>query len=264
MKKANTKKMMRRLLWLTGWAAASVAFVVVLSSSVSKQRMVLCNSVDIKIDHKDGLFFIDEEDVRRSFKNLCGDSLEGTPIKMLELDLLEAKLEQNPFVEQADIYAGINGQLNVKIDQKAPLVRVINRHGVSFYITKKGQKIPVSDKFTSRVPVATGHIPADAKTTEGDSIAPVLANLYKLATYVDADPFWKALVEQIHVDERGDFEIVPMLGSHTILIGKAENLESKFKRLKIFYKEVLKNVDEEKYRTVNVQYDDQIICTKYF
>ncbi len=260
----RTKVILRKLFWLSTWAAASVAFVIVLSSSVSKQRMVLCNTVDVKIDHSKGVFFIDEADVKRAFKDLCGDKVEGTPIKMIDLELLESQLEKNPFVAKADIYAGINGQLNVKIAQKEPLLRVINKHGVSFYITKKGRKIPVSDKFTSRVPVATGHIPADTKQPDQDKGPGVLEDLYKLATFVDADPFWKALIEQIHVDELGEFELVPMLGSHTILFGKAEDLEHKFKRLEIFYKEVLKNVDEEKYRTVNVQFKNQIICTKYF
>lgn len=260
----QTLVMMRKLFWLATWAAGSVVFVVVLSSSISNQRTVLCHTVDVKIDHSKGLFFVDEADVRRSFKDLCGDHLEGTPIKMIDLEVLETQLEKNPFVARADIYAGINGQLNVKIDQKEPLVRVINKHGVSFYITRKGQKIPVSDKFTCRVPVATGHIPADTKQPDPDNQPAVLEDLYTLATFVDANPFWKALVEQIHVDERGEFEIVPMLGSHTILMGRADDLENKFKRLEIFYKEVLKNVDEEKYRTVNVQFKNQIICTKYF
>lgn len=264
MKKPVMSKALKRLLSIVGWTGVSIAFVIIMGAAVGRQRMTVCRTMNVNIDNDKGLFFINEQDVRRSFKAFCGDDIEGTPMKLVDIELMEDLLERNPFVDQADIYAGVNGQLNVKIRQKEPLVRVINRDGVSFYITKKGLKIPSSSNFTSRVPVATGHIPITH--TEGQELTDgsVLKDLYVLGRFIDADPFWKALIEQIHVDEKGELELVPMIGSHTVLIGKADDLEAKFRRLRIFYKEVLKNVDEEKYRTVNVQFDDQVICTKYF
>ena len=258
------KILLRKLLMLSAWTGLAVCFVVVLGASMSKHRMHTCEKVEVQVDTDKGLFFVSEVDVLRTFKDLCGDVVEGTPIRQIDLGLLEETLEQNPFVEQAEIYAGINGVLSVKIGQKEPLVRVINKDGVSFYITKSGQKMPVSDKFTPRVLVATGHIGIHGVEDNRQRDSTVLANLYRLAVYIDGNEFWNAMVGQIHVDERGEFELIPMLGSHHILLGTAEDLEGKFRRLKIFYKEVLKNVDEEKYRTVNVQYKDQIICTKYF
>lgn len=264
MKKPMMSKALKRLLTIVGWAGVSIAFVIIMGAAVGRQRMTVCRTMNVKVDNDKGMFFLNDQDVRRSFKAFCGDDIEGTPMKLVEIELMEDLLEKNPFVDEADIYAGVNGQLNVKIRQKEPLLRVINKDGVSFYITKKGLKIPSSSKFTPRVPVATGHIPITH--TDGQELVEgsVLKDLYELARFIDADPFWKALVEQIHVDERGELELVPMIGSHTVLIGKADDLEAKFRRLRIFYKEVLKNVDEEKYRTVNVQFDDQVICTKYF
>lgn len=264
MSKKRTLVIARKLGMLAGWLGVAVCFVVVLSASMGKHRMHTCQKVEVKVDADEGLFFINEQDVRHTFEVLCGDVIEGTPIQQIDLGLLESALEKNPFVAQAEIYAGMNGVLNVKIDQKQPLVRVINKDGVSFYITKTGQKMPVSDKFTPRVLVATGHIGIHGVESNRQKDSSIVANLYKLAVFIDGDEFWNAMVEQIHVDERGEFELIPMLGSHNILLGTADDLEGKFRRLRIFYKEVLKNVDEEKYRTVNVQFKDQIICTKYF
>lgn len=263
----NRKKLIRavtKIGKLTLWTSGITMFFVVMIAAAGKQRKVTCSEIGIHIDEKSGLFFIDETDVRKVFKGLCGGDLEGTPIKMIDLNMLEHELEKSPFVKTAEVYAGIDGQLHVKIEQKRPIMRVINSNGVSYYITENGQMIPVSDKFTCRVPVATGNIGTNAYTKPGVTDSSVLAQLYQLGQFIDQDPFWNALVEQIQVDKRGHFELVPMVGSHTILIGDASNLEEKFRRLMIFYKEVLKNVDEEKYKTINVQYKDQIICTKYF
>ncbi len=253
------KKILTLLLWIGG----SVGFVVLASAAITKQGDIACKRLHIQLDNDQGLFFVDEDDVRLAFTKQNGSQPEGKPIKTLDLAMLEQELERNPYIANADLYADIKGDLHVSIKQKEPLVRIINNNGVSFYIDKKGYKIPVSSKFTSRITVATGFInPTQVKDGKvADST--VLNDLYQLALFLENDPFHKALVEQIYVDERGEFEIVPMIGSHTVLIGRADDLEGKFKRLMIFYKEVLTNVDEAQYRTVNVKYKDQIICTKF-
>lgn len=253
------KKIMILLLWVGG----TIGFVVITSAAISKQRSIACRKLHIQLDNDQGLFFVDEADVRKAFTKLCGQQPEGKPIKTLDLAKLEDELENNPFIEQANLYADIQGDLHVKVKQKEPLLRIINNNGVSFYIDKKGYKIPTSSKFTSRIPVATGHIDPTQVFEGRVADSTVLNELYRLALFIEKDPFRSALVEQVYVDERGEFEIIPMIGSHSILIGRSDDLEGKFRRLMIFYKEVLTNVEESQYRTVNVKYKDQIICTKF-
>lgn len=253
----------KKILILLLWVGGSVGFVVLASAAISKQRGVACRQLHIQLDNDQGLYFVDEEDVRAAFTKLCGQQPEGKPIKTLDLAKLEAELERNPYIANADLYADIQGDLHVTVQQKEPLLRLINNNGVSFYIDKKGYKIPVSSKFTSRIPVATGFIDPTQVNNGKVADSTVLNDLYQLAMFIENDPFRKALVEQIYVDERGEFEIIPMVGNHSILIGRADGLEGKFKRLMIFYKEVLTNVEESQYKTVNVKYKDQIICTKF-
>jgi cell division protein FtsQ len=253
------KKIMILLLWVGG----TVGFVVLASAAIAKQRSIACKKLHIQVDNDQGILFVDEEDVRKAFTKLNGQQPEGKPIKTLDLAKLEAELEHNPYIAEANLYADIQGDLHVKVSQKEPLLRIINNNGVSFYIDKKGYKMPVSSKFTSRIPVATGFIDPTQVSEGKVADSTVLNDLYQLALFIENDPFRSALVEQIYVDERGEFEIIPMIGSHSVLIGRADDLEGKFKRLMIFYKEVLTNVEESQYRTVNVKFKDQIICTKF-
>jgi cell division protein FtsQ len=57
--------------------------------------------------------------------------------------------------------------------------------------------------------------------------------------------------------------IIPISGMHTIHFGRAdEQVEEKFKRLKIFYKEGLKKVGWDQYKTINLKFDKQVVCEK--
>jgi cell division protein FtsQ len=253
----------KKILILLLWVGGTIGFVAITSAAITKQRSISCKKLHIQLDNDQGILFVDEEDVRKVFTKLNGQQPEGKPIKTLDLAMLEAELERNPYIAEAILYADIQGDLHVKVSQKEPLLRIINNNGVSFYIDKKGYKMPVSSKFTSRIPVATGYINPTQVSEGRVADSTVLNDLYQLALFIENDPFRSALVEQIYVDERGEFEIIPMIGNHSVLIGRSDDLEGKFKRLMIFYKEVLTNVDESIYKTVNVKYKDQIICTKF-
>jgi cell division protein FtsQ len=70
------------------------------------------------------------------------------------------------------------------------------------------------------------------------------------------------LIKQIDVDEKGDLFIIPRIGQHEIAFGKPDNIESKFKKLMAFYEHIIPNAGWDMYSTINLQYTDQIVCTK--
>lgn len=245
------KKLAKRSAFISAWVLAASTFVVVFGSSIANQRVKFCNDIQIHIDHDTGLYFVDTKDVKEMILSYCGDSLPDMNIKDIDFSNMEISLEKNPYIENAEIYSNIKGTINVEIEQKEPLIRVVNNKGVSYYISKNGEKIPLSSKFTARVVVATGQV----DTADND-------RLFRLAQYIDKDEFWKAQFEQIYVNEDGEIELVPKMGNHFILIGEVERLAEKFEKLRIFYDEVIKNVDASDYRVINVKFKDQIVCTK--
>jgi cell division protein FtsQ len=88
------------------------------------------------------------------------------------------------------------------------------------------------------------------------------AELHKIATYVDKDAFWKAQIEQIFVTAESEFVLIPKVGEHTIVFGTGDDIEIKFEKLMLFYKEGLSRVGWDKYSTINLKYKNQIVCTK--
>jgi cell division protein FtsQ len=88
----------------------------------------------------------------------------------------------------------------------------------------------------------------------------VAKQLYQIATYVDKQIFWKAQIEQIFVTRDNEFILTPKIGNHQILFGDANDLEIKFEKLFAFYKEGLSRVGWNKYKTIDVRFDKQVVC----
>jgi cell division protein FtsQ len=52
------------------------------------------------------------------------------------------------------------------------------------------------------------------------------------------------------------------LSEFEILVGYLENLDKKIKNLKAFYQKAKKDKVLDVYKTVNLQFDNQVVCTK--
>ncbi len=53
------------------------------------------------------------------------------------------------------------------------------------------------------------------------------------------DPFWMAQVAQIDITAERTFEMTPVVGNHLVKLGNGEDMDKKFHRLMVFYKQVL-------------------------
>ena len=58
------------------------------------------------------------------------------------------------------------------------------------------------------------------------------------------------------------FEMVPVIGNHIVNLGNGENIEQKFNRLFIFYKQVLSKTGFDKYKAIDVRYTGQVVGRK--
>ena len=253
-------RIMKKVLLVATVLSAAALFVVVLTSAIKKQNQLVCRNIQVKIDYDSGLAFLNEAEIKDKINYMCGGSITGKPLTGIDFRALEITLKKNPFVSNAEVFANQEQDVVVDIVQKRPIMRVINNDGVSYYISEKNERIPVSDNFTSHVAIALGNV-AMHKDTKRDSA--VQAALYKLILFVRKDDFLNALVDQVYVLENGDMEVIPKIGGQTIRFGAVdENLAEKFDRLKIFYNEGLRKVGWDKYKTIDLRYKDQVVCEK--
>lgn len=249
-----------------------VVFLASVGFSDTRQGLMKCDKVVITILDTLGQSFVEQEDIRLIVHNKFGE-LEGQKLSSINISLLEKIIANNPFVADAEVFSSVDGKLNIEVLQRRPVVRVVNFNQESFYIDDQGFFMPLSEKYTARVPIANGYIfhrEAERKVQglplEGgdktDSINTTIGKVYNVANYISQDDFWSAQIEQIYINATGDMELVPRVGLHTIVLGDGSNLEDKFARLFLFYKEGLNKAGWDKYKTINLKFKDQVVCTK--
>jgi cell division protein FtsQ len=83
-----------------------------------------------------------------------------------------------------------------------------------------------------------------------------------LAAYINSDPFLKSQIIQLYIKENKEIELIPRVGNHNILLGKINGYEEKFKKLKLFYSEGVKQTGWNNYKEINLKFKDQIVCVK--
>ena len=67
-------------------------------------------------------------------------------------------------------------------------------------------------------------------------------------------------MEQIYVNKKNEFEIVPLVGPKILELGSIENYDEKLYYLKSFFISALKKTGWNKYKTISVKYKNQIVC----
>lgn len=261
----NWKKILRMLGMFLGVIAvlAGLAFV-----DRSNGRVEVTD-VEVVVSGPDGIHFVDAAGIEREVLDLGGEVL-GARLGEVRLAAIEDRLNAIPVVDHADVYHTLDGVVHVRVRQREPIARVLNKDGSGFYIDAGGWTFPTSDAHTARVLVFLGDIQEEGadrgvhQVNADDSLGALSLSdeIHHLASFIHADPFLDALVDQVLVNERREFELIPRVGGHRILIGDGSHLEERFAKLIEFYEKGMRQVDWRRYSRIDLRFTDQIVCTQ--
>jgi cell division protein FtsQ len=256
--------MLKRINWklvfkVFVWVVCLSGTVVLMSFVGIKQKTVTCKNIKILIPGADN--FIEREEIdailRQSQGNLIGRQLAG-----INLEDIEKSIKANPYIAFATVYADMDGVIHIEIQQRQPILRVINSNDQDYYIDRDGLKMPVSANFTANVLVANGKIMEHFSGKVDTLITKLAEDLYETALYIKTDTVWDAQIEQLYVNDRNDIELIPRVGIQKIILGTADSLDVKMKNLLAFYKQAMPKVGWDTYKTINIKYTNQIVCEK--
>lgn len=168
----------------------------------------------------------------------------------VDLKMLENLLDSNKYVDNSEIFCSIDGVLNAKIEQKKPIIRVINENG-SYYLDSKGVKIPLSENFTPRIPVYYGVIGGND-----------LEQLVQVFSYIDNDQILKQNIVDIKKSQKGNLIFSVRDYDYKVIFGNESNMDTKFKNYKAFLQHASKDTLIKSYKSVNLIFTEQVICAK--
>ncbi len=258
MSKANQEfsTMMKRLMWI---ALVFLGFALSMSM-VAKKEATIVQQVIIDVAPLDGEnYLINEADVLLTIERSFGFPLETMPLGAVDVERLERVLKEEPFVLEANAFINAENIVNISIVQRQPVLRIIDRNGSNYYLDENAFKMPLSKHFSARVLVATGNIPPYVLDYKGN-IEDMLHDLFDLAIKIRDDELLQPMIEQIYINNKRELILVPKIGRQKILFGRYTSVEDKLKRLKIFYTEALPYEGWKKYRTIDLNFEGQIVA----
>jgi cell division protein FtsQ len=215
--------------------------------------------VIIRLEDKEGNHFIDEEDIKRLISNHYTDSIRGKRYEEVNLKELEDRIYKNKFVEKVEVYKDHKGNLMADVTQWRALARIVQQSGPHAYIGENGNILPISSKYTARVVIVDGER-AGKFLDSAFQVSAEAKAFVNLLRYIEKDPFLKAQVSQITYKKNGDLLIHSQVGDEIVEFGKADQVEEKFNKYKIYYKKILPAKGYNRYKRVNLKYKEQIIC----
>lgn len=240
-----------------------VAVLVVLFGLIAfTERMkgdLAVSEVRISIENLHENHYLDEKDVYKLMR-LDMDNLRGASLSQLNFREIEQRIRQNPYVDDAELFSDLKGNLIVNVSLRRPAARIVQSEGPDAYIAEDGTIMPVSDRFTSRVILVSGDFMP--KLLKLDNVREIEEGmmLTDMLEMIRGDAFWNAQIAQIDINAKGKAVLYPQVGDETIEFGKPDDLERKFRKLKIFYKEILPRVGWNKYDRINVEYEGQVVA----
>jgi len=193
---------------------------------------------------KTPVYFIDEKDI----KDLVKQYNPTRKIGDMKIPELEKKINENPFVDSANVYMNLNGNLNVDIKQRVPVFR-LSKNGKDFYVDEKGVEFPISRNFSYPCMLVMGDVDASEYKELG-----------QLVEKIDKDDFSKKYFIGIK-KEKGGYNLLTSDGNYKVEIGDLDNIDFKVKGFKTFVEKYLVYQNPNKYKKISVKYNNQIVTT---
>lgn len=229
-----------------------VAYLVLATTYLNaKPEKQICRNIDLLISDSVYSGFIDKKEVSSILKKKKIDPIGKNKIDV-SIKLLEEELNKHALIDNVECYWTPENHISIRASQRIPLLRVMCNNNGNYYIDNKGAIMPSDIKCVAHRTIVSGYVEKSFATTD----------LYNFGVFLQNDPFWNAQIEQINVLPRHNVELIPRVGDHIIYMGSLKNYESKLERLKIFYQKALGQIGWDKYSRINIEFDNQIICTK--
>lgn len=247
------------------WLAIGTGMLTLLIAAMGKQRKSHCRDYSINITGIQGdEFFLDEADILKLLKAATKGKIKGQPKSDFDLRKMEQLLEDNVWVKDAQLYFDNRDVLHVSVKEREPVARVFTTAGKSYYLDNDGKFMQLSDKLSARLPVFTG-FPDKKLLSAPDSL--LLRDVLNTATFINGHPFWTSQVAQVDIDQTAGASsrqmiMIPVVGNQSIRLGDGKDIEKKFNRLFVFYKEVLSKTGFEKYKSIDVSFAGQVVAAK--
>ena len=257
------KRRIRKLISILVLAALLAVTLLISAGNGRKRALITCEGV--RVTFADDYRFVTEDDIKAYLDKYYGAYI-GQRLDSIRLHKVEDILNVQSAVLNSEAYTTDDGMLNIMITQREPVVR-FQKGDYGFYADECGFIFPLQDNYTSYVPVIDGDIPISSEkgykgAPENDTERQWMQGIISLLQYMEKSRIWEENIVQMHVDRNGDLVMIPRQGGERFIFGSPFGAAGKLDRMADYYRYILPEKGEGYYRTVNVKFDNQIVCKR--
>lgn len=236
-----------KILLLTG-VLGYLIFAITTMSQGKDSR--ICSGIKIIIEDSTTENYIDSRYIENIIaKEQC--PIKDIPIGDINANDIENLILASPYVDSVICYYTPENLMCIRVFTRIPVLHVINNSGDSYYMDMNGNDMPTNE-FLMDICLATGNITKQYAKE----------NLLAIADYINTHSPWNNEIQQIYVRTPKHVELIPSAGEHIIILGEPTDIKNKMEKLAIFQKEGLDKAGWNKYKTINLNYSGQVVCTK--
>lgn len=228
-------------------AGAYIIFALIFLTGNSKDNS--CKGIAVFIDDNE-MNILTVEDIETLLR-AKGLNPDDRLIKDISCDKIEKAIESSSLIEECECFKSHRNIVGINVKCKQPIMQIFDKEGREFYIDDKGDIIK-GVPTALYLPIASGNIDREMARNE----------LLDIALFLQRERFWEEQAEQIFFTAGKEALLVPRIGNHIVEIGKIENLDEKFAKLRKFYEKGLNEIGWNKYSKINIEFKNQVICTK--
>ncbi|WP_291119176.1 cell division protein FtsQ/DivIB [Empedobacter sp. UBA7248] len=220
-----------------------------ISFTVIKNASRTVNKIDVAFVQPVDNYFINDESIREII-NKDGKDILKQSLREVNVKEIEQKVSESPFVDSVQVSKDINGHLRLDIKANSAVARIKTLKN-EFYLTTKGEKMPLSKLNSADVILVSG----DVKPNEYEDLS-------KFVQALKADDLLKNHIIAIQKVGQRSFNLIVNTGNYYIELGTLNNFEQKLHNLKLFYNQYIDFIGTEDYEKLSLKFVNQVVATK--
>jgi cell division protein FtsQ len=176
------------------------------------------------------------------------DTLANPYVENLDLNRSEMRLDANPMIRTAEVSVDLNGQLDVLVEQRVPIARIIGAK--DSYLDTDNELMPLSSEHTVLVPLVTGF---KKQYQEG---------LFSFLMFLKEDELLHMTITQIGFDKSGNVSLRLRAHGLRVELGKLDGYEWKMSNFKAMLAKLEKDKTVDQINKIDLRFDHQVIVVK--
>ncbi len=256
-------KTLRTIIRIISAVIIAGCLAVAYMAGVSCRAPLKCTGLNVEIADSAVNSFVSKADVKKYLDKEYGTYI-GMPLDSIDLTRVEDIVDGRSAVHKSQAYTTRDGILNISLTQRTPVVRFQKADG-GFYADAEGYLFPLQSSYSSRVQVVDGDIPLKANSGyKGEITDPKekkwLSDVLEVINYMEGSRTWRDKIVQITVSDGGELTLVPREGKEKFHFGQPVMIAEKFRKMEMYYSHILPEKGSDAYTSVNVEYENQIVC----